>query len=270
MNLSRRRLAALLHKDLVELRAAPGVLIGPAAMVATAVAMPLAVAVGVPWWAGEPLDRASDLVALAHSWSGRVGAGVGDAALVQALLLHQFLPFLALVPVVTAMTLVTTSIVAEKQARTLEPLLATPLTTAELLLAKAGAALTVALGALVLGTVLLLAAVVTLALPGVGRLLLSPHAAALVLAAAPAATLVALALGVIVSSRARDARAAQQAGVVVVVPIVAVFVAQLNGVLILDAPRLAVAALVLLALAAGLGAIAVRVFDRERILTRWT
>ena len=56
----------------------------------------------------------------------------------QALLIGQFLPLLVLVPVIGAMALVTTSIVDELHARSLEPLLATPITTLELLVAKAG------------------------------------------------------------------------------------------------------------------------------------
>jgi hypothetical protein len=128
----------------------------------------------------------------------------------------------------------------------------------------------VALASLGLGYALFLALVAATALPGVTATLLAPRALALVGGLAPAASLVALTLGAIVSTRASDARTAQQAGVVVVVPIVAGFVAQLNGQLTLSTGGLVAATLILLALAAGLGAVAVRWFDRERILTRWT
>jgi hypothetical protein len=107
---------------------------------------------------------------------------------------------------------VTTAIVGEKQARTLEPLLATPLTTAELLVAKTGTAFVLALTLLATGLVLLIAGTALAAAPGVAATLVTGRVIALVGGVAPAASLVALTLGAIVSSRAKDARAAQQAG----------------------------------------------------------
>jgi ABC-2 type transport system permease protein len=268
--LSLARVSALMAKEAAELRRSSGVLIGPLAMLLTAVLMPIVIVVALPAWWGEPLDTAGDVVRLARAIMGPDAAGLTEAALVQVLLFHQFLPLVALIPVVGATTLITTAVVGEKQARTLEPLLATPLTSAELLLAKTAAAFAVALALLAAGYALLLALVAALALPGVAATLVSARALALVGGVAPAASLVALALGAIVSTRARDARSAQQAGVVVVLPLVAGFIAQLNGALTLTAGMLGLAVLGLLALAAVLAVVAVRAFDRERILTRWT
>ena len=264
------RIRALAGKEAAELRASKGVLLGPVAMLVTAVLMPLGLAVGVPAWSGEPLDDVADLVRLAQHFQVPGAAGLTDAALVQALLLHQFLPLLALVPVVGAMTLVTTAIVGEKQARTLEPLLVTPLTTAELLVAKTGTAFALALTLLVAGAVVLVAGTALTAEPGVVGTLVTGRVLALVGGVAPAASLVAVTLGAIVSSRAKDARAAQQAGVVVVLPLVGGFVAQLNGQTAFSTVDLVLATAALLVVAGGLGWVAVRVFDRERILTEWT
>lgn len=264
------RIRALAGKEAAELRASTGVLLGPVAMLLTAVLMPLALAVGVPAWSGAPLDDTADLVELARQFQVPGAGGLTDAALVQALLLHQFLPLMALVPVVGAMTLVTTAIVGEKQARTLEPLLATPLTSAELLAAKTGTAFALSLVLLALGVVLLVAGAALTAAPGVAATLVTGRVLALVGGVAPAASLAALTLGAIVSTRAKDARAAQQAGVVVVLPLVGGFVAQLNSQTAFSTLDLLIAAAVLLAVAAVLGRVAVHVFDRERILTQWT
>jgi ABC-2 type transport system permease protein len=264
------RIRALAGKEVADLRASKGVLLGPIAMLLTAVLMPLVLAVGVPAWSGEPLDDTADLVQLARQFRVPGAGALTDAALVQALLLHQFLPLMALVPVVGAMTLVTTAIVGEKQARTLEPLLATPLTSAELLAAKTGTAFALALALLALGVVLLVAGAALTAEPGVTATLVTGRVLALVGGVAPAASLVALTLGAIVSTRAKDARAAQQAGVVVVLPMVGGFVAQLNGQSAFSTNDLLLATAGLLALAAVLGRVAVHVFDRERILTQWT
>ncbi len=239
-------------------------------MLVTAVLMPVIVAVGVPAWSGEGLGAAEDLARLAQQFPLPATPELSVEARVQMLIFHQFLPLMALVPVIGAMTLVTTSVIGEKQARTLEPLLATPATTAELLMAKTGTAFAVAMASLLAGYGLFLVLVSATALPGVVASLTGARSLALITLVAPAAALVALTLGAIVSTRAKDARSAQQAGVIVVVPILAAFVAQLNGRLSLDTADLVAAALVLLLIAAALGVVAVRAFDRERILTKWT
>lgn len=264
------RLAALMRKEAAELRAAPGVLLAPLFMLLTAVAIPVFTTIVLPGAFDAPLDEAEDLVEIARRFGAADVSRLSDAAAVQVLLLHQFLPLLALVPVAGAMTLVTTSVVGEKQARTLEPLLATPLTSFELLAAKTLTALIVALAFGALGFVLLVGAAALAAERGVAAMLLSTRALALLAGVAPAASLVALTLGAIVSTRAKDARSAQQAGVVVVVPLVAAFIAGLNGALVLTTTRLLWAAAALLVVAAALAVVGVGRFDRERVLTDWT
>ena len=174
-----KRVLALAAKEWWDLRATPSVMAGPLLMLATAVAVPFAVAFGVPAWTGESLADAEDLVALARSALGDrlpldMNARRGAEAAVQAYLLGQFLPLLVLVPVVGAMALVTTSIVDEMKNRSLEPLLATPISTLELLLAKAGSAFVVAMAMLGAGIGLYAVLAMVWAAPGVGPALLSP------------------------------------------------------------------------------------------------
>jgi ABC-2 type transport system permease protein len=262
------RIRALVRKELAELRAAPGVLAGPVLMLVTAVAVPFGVAIGVPWWAGESLADAEDLVEMARETAAVAWRpGLGTEAAAQAFLLAQFVPLLVLVPVVGAMALVTTSIVDELKGRSLEPLLATPITTLELIAAKAGSAFVVAMALLAAGVGLFAISTALLAAPGVLPAMLTPSAAALLLGLAPGAAAATLMLGVISSSRARDARTAQQFSVLVVLPLVALFVGRIgNGVSPAVLLTVAAAAWALTALLAIAG---VRVFDRERILTRW-
>ena len=133
-----------------------------------------------------------------------------------------------LVPVIGAMALVTTSIVDELHARSLEPLLATPITTLELLVAKAGSAFLVSLALLAAGGAVLAIGTGALAGPGVVTALATPRALAVVAGLGPAAAAAAVMLGVVVSSRARDARTAQQFSVLIVLPLVALFVSQIG------------------------------------------
>jgi len=72
--------------------------------------------------------------------------GLSATACSQYFLISQFLILFLLMPVIIPVTIASYSIVGEKTTRTLEPLLATPITTLELLTGKALAAAAPALG----------------------------------------------------------------------------------------------------------------------------
>ena len=86
---------------------------------------------------------------------------------------------------------------------------------------------------------------------------------------APAAALVSLQAAILISSRVNDARTAQQFGVLIIVPLTGVLVAQFTGSLWLSAGTLGLAGLALLVLWILLTVLSVVVFERESILTRW-
>jgi ABC-2 type transport system permease protein len=88
-------------------------------------------------------------------------------------------------------------------------------------------------------------------------------------AVGPAAALVALQSAILVSSRVNDPRAAQQFGVLIIIPLMAVLVVQFTGTLWLTTGALVLIALALFAVWVGLTWVSVAVFDRESILTRW-
>jgi ABC-2 type transport system permease protein len=85
----------------------------------------------------------------------------------------------------------------------------------------------------------------------------------------PAAALVALQSAILVSSRVNDPRAAQQVGVLIILPLIAVLVVQFTGTLWLTVASLALITLGLLAIWIILTWFSVVMFDRETILTRW-
>ena len=271
-SLSPGRVRALLRKELEELRRTPTVLLPSVLMLAITTTMPLIIAIGIPAATGDRLSEASDIAAGADAAARLVPAlrALTAEARGQAFLLYQFVLLQVLVPMVGAMAVATNSVIAEKQARTLEPLLATPITTAELLGAKTLGAFMPALGLAAGGLAVYVAAAVALAEPGVWRVLLGAHTLVTALVIGPLASLSALLVGVIASSRVNDARTAQQFGVVVIVPITGLFLTQIFGGAVLGLPTLALAALALAAFDVVLLQVGVRVFDRERILTRWS
>jgi len=131
------RVGALLGKELADLRGRPGLFFPALFTGAIATLMPVFVTVLVPAFTGERLADSADFqIALElfrqQPWARELNA----EAAIQASLFQQFLVLLVLSPVAASMSLAAASVVGEKQARTLEPLLATPITTFELLLAK--------------------------------------------------------------------------------------------------------------------------------------
>jgi ABC-2 type transport system permease protein len=264
------RVRALMAKDVAELVRHPGTLAPALVMVLGAIVPAFLVAVVAPELSGESLEEGelADAARRAAAIIPELGALEGRA-LVQAFLFHQFLLLLLLVPVVGSMSLAAHAVISEKQSRALEPLLATPMTTLELLAAKALTPFFVSLGLLGFAIALYFAAIALAAAPGAWRGLVGARTLLLVGVAAPLVSLTALQMAVIVSSRVNDPRSAQQLGSLVVMPITAVFVVQVVGQYILGLTPLLLSLLALVLLNVGLLGIGVRVFRRETILMRW-
>ena len=211
-----------------------------------------------------PPELAAQVVAQRPEWAAFRAGELAGAFAVQ-----QFLVFFLLMPAYIPLSIATFSIIGEKQARTLEPVLATPIRTSELLTGKAVAAIVpgvlagwvtyvafVALASLVYGPALF--GVVTDASWLVGVFVLGP-----------AVGLSSVVAGVIVSSRVGDPRVAQQIGGIIVIPIIAVTLLQATGTLLVGPAGYLLLAIVVLVISLfGLRA-GVAMFDREAILTRW-
>ncbi|HEY4717553.1 MAG TPA: hypothetical protein VIH14_00935, partial [Anaerolineales bacterium] len=76
-------------------------------------------------------------------------------------------------------------------------------------------------------------------------------------------------LAVMISSRVNDPRAAEQLAVLVILPILALFIGQFAGVLVLNQNLLLLITVALVLVDAALLFFATRLFQRESILTRW-
>jgi ABC-2 type transport system permease protein len=265
------RVSALVGKELAELwrnRAAllPVVLVALVPMV-----LPFLVALMVPHLTGERLSSDGELLrALAKAGEEMPRAmTLPDEAAVQAFLFNRFMTLMLLVPVTGAITFAGHSLVGEKQGRSLEPLLATPITTVELLVAKVIGALVPSLLVMMGCFVLYLSGIALLAAPGVLGAVLTPRTLLLVLGIGPLGSLVALQVGVLVSSRVNDPRTAQQFGALLILPLTGLFMAQMAGVFVLTTGRALMFLGALGAIWVVLLLIGVKAFEREKILTRW-
>ncbi|WP_448595942.1 ABC transporter permease [Thermoflexus hugenholtzii] len=197
-------------------------------------------------------------------------AGLSPREQLEVFLTSQFMPILWIAPLALPMTIATYSVVGEKREKALEPLLATPITTVELLAGKALAAAApgIALSGLTYLLMVGAAGIIGLSAPAF-RVLWGPTAWLQVLGISPLLTLLATLLGLSVSSRVNDPRLAEQIGMIVVLPLLGLIIAQSMGVLWLSGTLLLGVALFLLTADGLLLALAVALFERETILTRW-
>ena len=185
------------------------------------------------------------------------------------LLLTQFNFFLLLVPTMVAVSAATFSIVDEKQTGSLEALLATPVRTWELLLGKALAGAIPALIMTWISAGVFLLVAWGLEWGHLNAYVVNATWLLNLFLVTPAIAMLSFILGVIGSSRAKDARSAQNMVLIIVLPVLAFIAIQVTGIVWFTP---------LLTLALGLGILiidalmlraAVSLFQRESILVRW-
>jgi ABC-2 type transport system permease protein len=264
------RALALLGKELADLRQNLAIFVPAVIVTVIAILMPVIVAVIVPAVTGERLSDSGDLeIALEMYKKDPTMRALEPEAAIQAYVFQYFLVMLVLAPITSAMSVAASSVIGEKQARTLEPLLVTPITTFELLGAKLLGALLPALFVSVISLALYLLVVAAVAANGVFSVLLGPRTLGVVLLLGPLASMVALQLAICVSSRVNDARTAQQLGVFVILPIPALLLGQIFGGIELTGPLILWMALGLFIVNVGVLWVGVRLFDRVTILSRW-
>ncbi len=196
-------------------------------------------------------------------------AAMGPQTAFGILLLRQILLLLLLVPIIVSMSVAAYSIVGEKVNRSLEPLLATPISTRDLLLGKALASVIPGVGLTWVLFGLFAGGIAAFAPEGVFGHVVNLTALSVMFLLCPAISLLALSVVIITSSRSSDPRSAQQIGAVVVIPIVCIITAQMSGLFLLTPMMVAVGTLVLAVLDYFVLRAGVALFQREVILTKW-
>jgi len=251
-------IGVVIRKELLEVRRSPVLLLSMASLPATVVAVPIAL---LAWLVRAAPEQA--LLFVQEVYGVHEPAGV--AAGVASVLARNWLPMFLVLPIFLAVLLAAQSIGGERERRTLEPLLATPVGTLSIVAGKSVAAMLPALA-----ITWIAAALFCLGIDAVAGHMLLPDPAWLfgTLVLSPLLALFGNATAVVVSSRVLDPRAAQNLAASTVLPLLALLVFQLAG-------RIALGPRFYFALAAGVAAadvaliaVAVRLFDREKLLTR--
>lgn len=196
--------------------------------------------------------------------------GLSGGECFQVYMVSQFTLLFMMLPLIIPINIAAYSIVGEKTTRSLEPLLATPITTSELLIGKTLAAAIPAILATLAG--FMIYAIGTFILvdnPLVVRSLLDPMWLLAVILVGPLLAILSVNFAILVSSRVNDPRVAEQLSAVVIAPLLLVFFGQISGLFLINSSFILAAAVVLLVIDAVMVQVGVRLFQRETILTRW-
>lgn len=265
-----RRVRALILKDWRELVRTPQV-------IAPLVVVPLLFVVVIP--TAVILFGANDVVGSAIAGldsflrnlpAGLLPAGATRAqTIVYAVVVYFMAPFFLLITVMVASVAASSSIVGEKERRTLEGLLYTPLTDRELVLGKVLVSMVPAVVLAWVSFAVYTVLVNALAGPMFGGIFFpTPTWAVIIIALVPLVAFLATSLVVAVSGRSTTVQGAQGTAVLVVLPMIALVVGQATGLLLFDTTiALSAAAILLIADVVVFAAVSGQV-RRERLLTR--
>lgn len=194
---------------------------------------------------------------------------LSEADCTQVYMLNIYTLMFMMMPVVIPAAIASYSIVGEKTSRSLEPLLATPITTAELLIGKAVAAAVPAIlatwGAFaiyVVGARLMVSDLIF-------GYLIAPEWLLAIFVVSPLLALLGVSTAIMVSSRATDPRVAEQLSAVVVLPLILLIIGQSVGFILIDQRVIVMMGIIVAVIDVALLYFSVRLFQRETILTRW-
>lgn len=195
--------------------------------------------------------------------------GLTTQEFAQALVGTEFSNLYILLPMIIPSIIAAYSIIGEKTSHTLEPVLATPVRTWELLMGKILAALLPAVLVTWISGGIFIVELSILTDANVLNHVVTPGWLILFVVCTPLLGLIAVAIMTGISSRVNDTRTAQQLSVWAVLPFLGLVFGELSGKFELTPLVAIITAIILIPLAILLIWGAGQLFQRERILTRW-
>jgi ABC-2 type transport system permease protein len=195
--------------------------------------------------------------------------GLDPKEAIQGFIATYFLILFMLIPTVVPLTMAIYSVIGEKAARTLEPLLAAPVGVGELLFAKSLASTIPSVIVTWVAYGIYLTSVKSLGSQAAVNAVTAPRWILAIVVMVPLLTLLSVNLGILISTRVNDVRVAQQIGGLVVVPVVALGIAQVTGQVVINNESFIRFSLLLIAVDVAVFWLARLAFQRENILVRW-
>jgi ABC-type Na+ efflux pump permease subunit len=185
-------------------------------------------------------------------------------------LLDTFSFFLVIGAAFAPLGIAAYSIVGEKVEKSLEPLLATPITDSEILMGKAISALVPTLVAMYTGAIIFMVGMDIVTYPTLGYYYFPNFTiAAITLVLMPIAAVMSILYSIIVSSRVNDVRSANSYGILMYFPFLAIFLASETGIITIDVTTILIISGIILAIDVALFFVSTKTFRREEILTKW-
>ncbi len=193
----------------------------------------------------------------------------GRQVMVYVMTLYFFAPLFLIIPIMASSVIASDSFAGEKERKTIEALLTTPLSDSELILGKIAVSFVPAMVTTVIAFALYSAVVDALALPLFGRLLLPNFSwLLLIFGLAPTVSLAAIGLTIAISARVKGFREAQQISGLLLLPVLALVFGQISGAIIFGPLVLAGMIAVFALVDAAAFYLGLRSFRREEILIR--
>lgn len=190
-------------------------------------------------------------------------------AVIYMMLIFILAPFFLLIPVMNASIIAASSFAGEKERKTIEGLLYTPVTDKELVLGKVAVCVVPAVLIAWLSFVVYGVLVNAFAYPFFGRLIFpTTNWVTLIFWLTPGLSFLSLAMVVAVSQRAAGVWEAQQISALLLLPIIGVMISQVKGVLYLTVPVNLIAGAVIYVIDVFVYRWLVRTLNRERIVTK--
>lgn len=195
--------------------------------------------------------------------------GLEEAECMQIYLLDIFALLFMILPISIPVSIAAYSVVGEKSTHSLEPLLATPITTSELLTGKMLAAIIPAVLATWAAFLIYVVAVRLMVTSTIFARVVDPLWLVAIFIVGPLLTILSVCSAMMISSRVSDPRAAEQLSAVVILPLILIIVGQSAGLLIIDRQLVILVAIVVFLIDIVLVVLTIKLFERETILTRW-
>jgi len=185
------------------------------------------------------------------------------------MLVYVFAPFFLLIPAMASSVIASDSFAGEKERKTIEGLLATPLSDGELLVGKIMVAFVPSMIVTLLSFAVYTMLVDALSLGTFNRFILpTVNWVLIIFLLAPATAVTGIALTVIVSARVKGFREAQQLSVLIIVPIMGLVLGQMFGLLLLIPTVILILFAIFVVVDVIILKIGLDMFEREEILSR--
>lgn len=204
-----------------------------------------------------------------EAFVGQLCDGLDEMSCTNLYMLNLYTLMFMMVPVIIPVTIAAYSIVGEKTSRSLEPLLATPITTSELLLGKMIAACVPAIAITWVAFIIYAVSVWFMVSEVVFRLAMAPMWLAAIFVVGPLLSLLAVSSAVLISSRVTDPRSAEQLAAFVIMPLIVLLIGQSMGLILVDARMIFFLGVLVFVLDIVFVTLTVKLFQRETILTQW-